>query len=94
MSACVVVLRWKDKTNSQVSSSAKREGVICLIAVALSGFAAGLLFRYEASLYFLIVTIVVAVGASLALLFRQVTVIFRFINCLLIGVLQLSKLFC
>ncbi|CAK8540585.1 unnamed protein product [Lathyrus sativus] len=72
VSACVVVLRWKDKTNSQVSTSAKREGVFCLIVVALSGFTAGLLFRYEVSIIFVIVAIVVAVGASLALVFRQV----------------------
>ncbi|KAL5095986.1 hypothetical protein RYX36_000313 [Vicia faba] len=72
VSACVVVLRWKDKTSGQVSPSAKREGVLCLIVVALSGFTAGLLFRYEVSIIFVIVAIVVAVGASLALLFRQV----------------------
>ncbi|XP_027187646.1 cationic amino acid transporter 9, chloroplastic isoform X2 [Cicer arietinum] len=72
VSACVVVLRWKDKTNGLVSSSARREGLICLIAVAVCGFAAGLLFRYEASIIFVILAIVVGVGASLALLFRQV----------------------
>ncbi|XP_058736288.1 cationic amino acid transporter 9, chloroplastic isoform X2 [Vicia villosa] len=72
VSACVVVLRWKDKTNSQVSPSAKREGVFFLVVVALSGFTAGLLFRYEVSIIFVIVAIVVAIGASIALLFRQV----------------------
>lgn len=76
VSACVVVLRWKDKTNGQVSPSAKREGVFFLVVVALSGFTAGLLFRYEVSIIFVIVAIVVAIGASLALLFRQVSVIF------------------
>ncbi|XP_058736287.1 cationic amino acid transporter 9, chloroplastic isoform X1 [Vicia villosa] len=73
VSACVVVLRWKDKTNSQVSPSAKREGVFFLVVVALSGFTAGLLFRYEVSIIFVIVAIVVAIGASIALLFRQNT---------------------
>ncbi|CAI8591754.1 unnamed protein product [Vicia faba] len=73
VSACVVVLRWKDKTSGQVSPSAKREGVLCLIVVALSGFTAGLLFRYEVSIIFVIVAMAVAVGASLALLFRQNT---------------------
>ncbi|KAH1156138.1 hypothetical protein GLYMA_18G253600v4 [Glycine max] len=72
VSACVVVLRWKDKTNSQVSSSAEREGIICLIAVALCGFASGLLYRYDASFIFLILALVIAVGASAALVFRQV----------------------
>ncbi|KAG5008118.1 hypothetical protein JHK85_026660 [Glycine max] len=71
VSACVVVLRWKDKTNSQVSSSAEREGVICLIAVALCGFASGLLYRYDASFIFLILALVIAAGASAALVFRQ-----------------------
>ncbi|XP_014498280.1 cationic amino acid transporter 9, chloroplastic isoform X2 [Vigna radiata var. radiata] len=72
VSACVVVLRWKDKKGSQVSSSAEREGVICLIVVALCGFATGLLYRYDASFIFLILTIVIAAGASAALVFRQV----------------------
>ncbi|ESW11617.1 hypothetical protein PHAVU_008G045400 [Phaseolus vulgaris] len=73
VSACVVVLRWKDKTSSQVSSSAEREGVICLIAVALCGFATGVFYRYDASFIFLILTIVIAAGASVALVFRQNT---------------------
>ncbi|BAT83422.1 cationic amino acid transporter 9, chloroplastic isoform X2 [Vigna umbellata] len=72
VSACVIVLRWKDKKGSQVSSSAEREGVICLIVVALFGFATGLLYRYDASFIFLILTIVIAAGASAALVFRQV----------------------
>ncbi|MCI22349.1 cationic amino acid transporter 9 chloroplastic-like, partial [Trifolium medium] len=62
VSACVVVLRWKDRTNSQVSSPAKRrEGIIFLITVAASGFAAGLFFHYKASIFFVIAAIVVAV---------------------------------
>ncbi|KAK7295312.1 hypothetical protein RJT34_18218 [Clitoria ternatea] len=72
VSACVVVLRWKDKTNSQVSYSAKREGLICLIAIAVFGFAAGLLYRYDASPIFLILAIVISAGASAVLVFRQV----------------------
>jgi len=82
VSACVVVLRWKDKTSSQVSSSAKREGVICLIAVALCGFATGLLYRNDASFIFLILAIVIAVGASAALVFRQVRIVLYFIEAL------------
>ncbi|XP_057435937.1 cationic amino acid transporter 9, chloroplastic-like [Lotus japonicus] len=72
VSACVVVLRWKDKTTGQVSSSAKREGVICLIAVAVSGFIGGLFFRYDASPILLILAILIGAGASAALHFRQV----------------------
>lgn len=72
VSACVVVLRWKDRTNSQVSSAKRREGVIFLITVAVSGFAAGLFFHYRVSFIFVIAAIVVAIGASLALHFRQV----------------------
>ncbi|CAL0304625.1 unnamed protein product [Lupinus luteus] len=72
VSACVIVLRWKDRANSQVSSSSKQEGVICLIAVAVLGFGAGLFFRYDASFIFLILTIVLALGVSFALVFRQV----------------------
>lgn len=72
VSACVVVLRWKDKTNSHVSSSAEREGVICLVTVAVSGFAMGVLYRYDASYFFLILPLVIAAGASAALVFRQV----------------------
>ncbi|XP_057757053.1 cationic amino acid transporter 9, chloroplastic [Arachis stenosperma] len=71
VSACVVVLRWKDRTNSQLSISAKQEGVICLVAIAACGFATGLLFRYDASPIFMILAILVAVGASAALLIRQ-----------------------
>ncbi|XP_027351528.1 cationic amino acid transporter 9, chloroplastic isoform X3 [Abrus precatorius] len=73
VSACVVVLRWKDKTNSQVSFSAKREGVICLVVVAVCGFAAGLSYRYDGSPIFLSLAIVIALGASAALVFRQVS---------------------
>lgn len=72
VSACVIVLRWKDKIASQVSSSARQEGILCLIAVALCGFGAGLFFRYDASLLFLVLAIVVATAASAALYFRQV----------------------
>ncbi|KAF7825125.1 Cationic amino acid transporter 9, chloroplastic [Senna tora] len=72
VSACVIALRWKDKMASQVSSSARQEGVLCLIAVAFCGFGAGLFFRYDASHLFLILAIVVATAASAALCFRQV----------------------
>ncbi|KAE8038592.1 hypothetical protein FH972_011086 [Carpinus fangiana] len=72
VSACVVALRWKDKTASQVSSSSWREGLICLITVACGGLCAGLFYRVNASFIFLILAVVVAIIASLALCFRQV----------------------
>ncbi|XP_075645916.1 cationic amino acid transporter 9, chloroplastic [Castanea sativa] len=67
VSACVITLRWNDKTASQVLSSSWLEGVICLITVACCGFGAGLLYRVSASFIFLIVAVVVASIASLAL---------------------------
>ena len=74
VSACVVALRWKDKTASQVSSSSWREGLICLITVACGGLCAGLFYRVNASFIFLILAVVVAIIASLALCFRQVSI--------------------
>lgn len=72
VSACVITLRWRGKTCSQVSSSAWREGVICLIALAICGFGAGVSYRYDVSLIFLIILLVIAITASAALSFRQV----------------------
>ncbi|XP_040995387.1 cationic amino acid transporter 9, chloroplastic [Juglans microcarpa x Juglans regia] len=72
VSACVVALRWKDKTESQVSSSSWREGLLCLITVAFCGFGAGLLYRVNASFIFLILAVIVGIIATLALYFRQV----------------------
>lgn len=77
VSACVIALRWKDKAESQVSSrwtSAWREGVICLVIVACCGFITGLLYRLNASFIFMLVAIVIAVLASAALCFRQVSI--------------------
>ncbi|PON70209.1 Amino acid/polyamine transporter [Trema orientale] len=72
VAACVLSLRWKDKTASQVSSATWREGVICIFMVALGGFGAGLSYRISASFISLLVALVVAVLALIALLFRQV----------------------
>ncbi|KAF3440093.1 hypothetical protein FNV43_RR18371 [Rhamnella rubrinervis] len=72
VSACVVTLRWKDKTASQVSSSTSREGVICLLTVACSGFVAGLVYRVNVSFILLVLATVVGVLATAALHFRQV----------------------
>ncbi|KAF8380562.1 hypothetical protein HHK36_028050 [Tetracentron sinense] len=75
VSACVVTLRWKDKSASQVSTrwtSSWQEGVICLVTVACCGFGAGLCYRYNASFIFLVAAILIAVLAVLGLCFRQV----------------------
>ncbi|KAF5731615.1 cationic amino acid transporter 9 chloroplastic isoform X1 [Tripterygium wilfordii] len=74
VAACVVVCRSKDKTASLVSSewiTAWREGVLCLIIVAFSGFGSGVLYRVDASFVFLLVAAVIALLASAALLCRQ-----------------------
>lgn len=78
VSACVVTLRWKDKSSSQVSTrrtSGRGEGIICLCAIACSGFAAGALFRFEASFVFITLAAVVAVLSVAALYLRQVSCI-------------------
>ena len=74
VSACVITLRWKDKTVSQELSSSWLEGVICLITVACCGFGAGLFYRVSASFILLTLAVVVASIASLALNFRQVSI--------------------
>ncbi|XP_065859176.1 cationic amino acid transporter 9, chloroplastic-like [Euphorbia lathyris] len=74
VSACVVTLRWKDKTSIQASSrwtSAFAEGVICILIVAFCGFGAGLFYRFGASFVFLIISVVIAVLATAALYMRQ-----------------------
>ncbi|XP_011015553.1 PREDICTED: cationic amino acid transporter 9, chloroplastic-like isoform X3 [Populus euphratica] len=74
VSACVLALRWKDKTASQFSSrwtSAWREGVLCIVAVACCGFATGLFYRFSASFIFLVVAVVIAILATAALCCRQ-----------------------
>ncbi|OMP00735.1 Amino acid/polyamine transporter I [Corchorus olitorius] len=75
VAACVVTLRWKNKTGNPASSkciSTWCEGVICLIIVASCGFATGVLYRYDASFFYIIVAAVIAVLACAALCFRQV----------------------
>ncbi|OIS96059.1 PREDICTED: cationic amino acid transporter 9, chloroplastic [Nicotiana attenuata] len=75
VSACVVTLRWKDKTVRQVFGmpmSSRAEGLICLITVVCCGFAAGVFYRFGASFIFLIIASVIAICAAAALHFRQV----------------------
>lgn len=74
VSACVIALRWKDRTSRNDSSrltSAWREGVICLIIIACCGFGAGLFYRINASYILLIVAVVIAVLASAMLCLRH-----------------------
>ena len=76
VAACVVTLRWNDKTASQVSTrwtSTWQEGVICLLIIAGCGFSAGLFYRVGASFVFLLVAAVIAVLASIALYSRHVS---------------------
>ncbi|KAL7120988.1 hypothetical protein ACP275_02G155800 [Erythranthe tilingii] len=76
VSACVVAIRWKDKTPSTQASnrriSTRAEGIICLLAVAFSGFAGGLIFRFGASFLFVIIPSVFAIFSAAALHLRHV----------------------
>ncbi|KAI6702795.1 hypothetical protein NL676_011931 [Syzygium grande] len=75
VSACVVVLRWNDKSASENSSrwiSSWQEGVLSLFIVACSGFVAGLCYRVDAPLVFSLAAVIVALLASVALQYRQV----------------------
>lgn len=74
VSACVIALRWKDRTSRNDSSrltSAWREGVICLIIIAACGFGAGLFYRFNASYILPIIAVVIAVLASAILCLRH-----------------------
>ncbi|KAH7849653.1 hypothetical protein Vadar_020985 [Vaccinium darrowii] len=75
VSACLVTLRWKDKSSSPVSRrwiSSWREGVLCLIIIASCGFTAGAIYRFNASFVFLIIPVTAAIFAAAALYLRQV----------------------
>ncbi|XVF22791.1 hypothetical protein REPUB_Repub12eG0201400 [Reevesia pubescens] len=72
--ACVVTLRWKNKTGNQVSSKCMStwcEGVIWIVIVTCCGFATGALYRFGASFIFMIVAVVIAIIACAALCYRQ-----------------------
>ncbi|KAJ4950122.1 hypothetical protein NE237_026954 [Protea cynaroides] len=76
VAACVISLRWKDKASNLVSSkwiSNWQEGLICLVAVACSGFGAGLCYRFDA-LFWLLVPLITGVLAIVAVSYRQVYV--------------------
>ncbi|KAL6513569.1 Cationic amino acid transporter 9, chloroplastic [Orobanche gracilis] len=75
VSACVVSLRWKDMTPRRASTrciSKRGEGIIFLVTIACCGFAAGVLFRYDALLVYLLVAAVIAIISAAALYLRQV----------------------
>ena len=74
VAAGVVTLRWKDKTASPASSSTWREGLICIMVVACSGFGAGLFYRFG-SLWVSMVAAVFALLASIALHLRHVSLV-------------------
>lgn len=78
VSACLVVLRWKDKTSSTTVPSRWisrwHEGVLCLILVALSGFGAGVSYRLSAPFFVPVAAVLIAILASAALYFRQVSI--------------------
>ncbi|MCL7036300.1 hypothetical protein MKW94_017621, partial [Papaver nudicaule] len=96
VSACVVTLRWKEKAASQFSTkwiSSRQEGVICLIVVALSGFTAGLCYRFNASFVFMIVAAVVAVLSAGALHYRQVYTEPSGFSCPAVPILPAASIF-
>ncbi|KAK3011733.1 hypothetical protein RJ639_012643 [Escallonia herrerae] len=84
VSACVVALRWKDKSASQYPTrwiSKRGEGITCLIVIACCGFATGLLYRFSASFIFAIVAIVIAILAVASLYFRQMYAVAPGFSC-------------
>lgn len=75
VSACVITLRWNDKTTSCRSlgnMSIWQEGVLCLVIIALCGFVAGMCYRFSYAIAFMIIALLIAVAAGFALQFRQV----------------------
>jgi APA family basic amino acid/polyamine antiporter len=50
-----------------------QEGVLCLVIVALCGFVAGISYRFSYAIAFIIVAFLIAIVASVALQFRQVS---------------------
>ncbi|XP_019088497.1 PREDICTED: cationic amino acid transporter 9, chloroplastic isoform X2 [Camelina sativa] len=74
VAACVVALRLNDKKERESSNrwtSSWQEGVICLVIIACSGFSAGILYRFSASVIFILLSVAMAVVASAVLHFRK-----------------------
>lgn len=72
VAACVVTLRWREKTSSNVYPG-WNEGVVSIGLVVCSGFAMGLCFRFSASILFMVLAMLVAIVSVAALHFRHVS---------------------
>lgn len=75
VAACVLSLRFEEKSTHQASArwcSKWAEGVLWLVLLAFCGFGAGVIYRFGASYYFLIIPVVIALVALVALYVRQV----------------------
>ncbi|XP_057531705.1 cationic amino acid transporter 9, chloroplastic [Amaranthus tricolor] len=75
VAACVLSLRFEENSPNDASArwcSKWAEGVIWLVVLACCGFGAGVLYRFGASYFFLIIPLVIALVALVALYIRQV----------------------
>lgn len=75
VAACVLSLRFEEKSVSQASPrwcSKWAEGVIWLVVLACCGFGAGVMYRFGASYFFLIIPLTIALVALVVLYLRQV----------------------
>ncbi|GAB4861968.1 Cationic amino acid transporter 9, chloroplastic [Ancistrocladus abbreviatus] len=75
VAACVVSLRFEDKSANQASGSWStrwEEGVVCLVVIACCGFSAGGIYRFGAPYLFLILPILIAIASCAALYVRHV----------------------
>ncbi|XP_074272808.1 cationic amino acid transporter 9, chloroplastic-like [Silene latifolia] len=74
VSACVLSLRFKEKSENQASGrrlSRWAEGIIWLVVLACCGFTAGAVYRFDDSYLFLIIPLVIALIGLAALYSRQ-----------------------
>ena len=81
MAACVLSLRFEENSPNDASArwcSKWAEGVIWLVVLACCGFGAGVLYRFGASYFFLIIPLVIALVALVALYIRQVWILILF----------------
>ncbi|KAL8142252.1 hypothetical protein V2J09_015284 [Rumex salicifolius] len=74
VAACLVSLRFDEKYGNKVSGKWSRwsEGVVCLVVISCCGFAAGAIYRFHASYYFMVIPLVIAIFGASLLYFRQV----------------------
>ncbi|KAL9225044.1 hypothetical protein vseg_001015 [Gypsophila vaccaria] len=74
VAACFLFLRFKEQTANEASGRwllRWAEGVVWLVVLTCCGFTAGALYRFDASYFFLIIPIVIALVALAALYLRQ-----------------------